>query len=315
MNQQIRKRDLQDAYDRIMARENLQFHGQVGAGKSYLLNELKQKLRGRRILLELEFKGIYQMEELVQSLRRRVENTSDQNAGLEYQVKRLHQEYLPGPAQDLSEFKNYLERLAGLIFTIGLDVVICLKEPEYCEVPNLDTETLSQAFLEVCRASNLQFLVLSEETLLPEKFKIKLQIPAAIDIWEEVSSLEEKQLRYSKGNLAFLKAIIEHTNKSGKLNCRMLFKSHEQQFQMLRKRFTTLQWNLLRALAGSESVNQPHAFNFLVEHKLGAASSVERALRNLLDTGYVLRTEDGYELKDPWLHRWIQHLYYHKDLA
>lgn len=314
MKDRIRESELQFAYDTLMARENLQFIGPAGSGKSYLLEALGQRLSGRRLLLKLSFAGLFEFEELVFRLRQGLEETCKQNAGLEYQVKRLHQEQAQHRTREKEDLLAYLESLTSLFFNIGLDLVISLVNPEFSEVPEMDGETLVKAFQKMARAANIQLLVLSENPYLPKKEQLRFKAPLAENIWAAVGPEQEKMLAYSKGNLGFLKAIEENIAQYGTFQPEPLFKSHEVQFRMLRHRFTDLQWRLLRALAADEQVSQPHAFDFLVRHKLGAASSVERALRNLLDTHYIYRTEEAYLLSDPLLHRWIQYVYFQKDL-
>ena len=78
-----------------------------------------------------------------------------------------------------------------------------------------------------------------------------------------------------------------------------------------RKRFTDLQWKLLLAIACEERVLHPHAFEFLINYRLGAASSVERALRNLSDTGIIQNTPEGWKVSDIRFQRWLVQLYPH----
>ncbi|WP_421751513.1 hypothetical protein [Croceimicrobium sp.] len=313
MKDLVREKELQLAYDRIMARENLQIAGAPGMGKSYLLRALGQKLQGRRILLELNFTGVFQFEELVFRLHEGIEKTSAQHAGLEYQIKRLHQEHPPHRIRQAQDLLEYLKALTTMLFQAGQDVIISLEDPEYCEVQEIKPEELVKEFKKMSTAANIQLIILSEFPHLKTSEQIHLQKPEAQDIWTEATDNQRKLLDYSAGNLSFLKALIENMKQhQGNFEPEAFFKSHQNQFLMLRHRFTDLQWRLLRALASEEIVAQPHAFDFLVRHKLGAASSVERALRNLLDSAYILRDEQGYRIKDPLLHRWLQYLYYRK---
>jgi hypothetical protein len=314
MKDRIRASELQIAYDRIMARENLQVTGPAGSGKTYLLAQLKQKLEGRRLILSLGFEGLFQFEELVFRLREGLEETCRQNAGLEYQVKRLNQEHPQHRIREKTDLLAYLENLTGLLFNVGLDLVISLINPEFSEVPEIDGRQLVDSFSNMARAANIQLLVLSEESFLPKKQHLALEIPALEEVWDAPTEQQASLLQYCKGNLAFLKALEANIKRHSEFKPDDFYKTYAVQFRMLRARFTDLQWRLLRALASEEMVSQPHAFDFLVRHKLGAASSVERALRNLLDSKYIYRNEEGYQLSDPILHRWIQYLYFQKGL-
>ncbi|MDZ7848457.1 MAG: hypothetical protein U5L96_17845 [Owenweeksia sp.] len=63
------------------------------------------------------------------------------------------------------------------------------------------------------------------------------------------------------------------------------------------------------AIAAEGRVAQPHSFDFLVNYRLGAASSVERALRNLSDTGIIHQAENGWRVSQIIFQRWIEWLY------
>lgn len=305
---------MESAYERIMARENIALLGPSGAGKSYLFRALAQRLSGRRIIFHLDFAGLFQFADLVHRVREGFERAGNQNAGLEYQIHRLHQEHPSHRIQDQKGLFDYLQTLMTALFQGGQDVLICIEDPEYCEVTDLDLQALIKAFQKMSTAANIQLLLVSEEAYLRPKAVLELNTPAPESIWAEVGETEERLMVYSKGNLSFLKRLMEHLEESRSFKADGFFKSHQAYFLMLKNRFTDLQWRLLRALASEEQVEQPHAFDFLVKHRLGAASSVERALRNLLDSGFIKRTESAYEIKDPLLHRWLQFLYFKKGL-
>ncbi len=315
MRDLVRRQELEQAYDNIMVRENVQIIGQAGSGKSYLQRALSERLSGRRIIFKLNFTGLFQFPELVFRLRQCFESAGNQNAGLDYQMRRLHQEHPMHRIQNLKSLYEYLQALMNVLFQAGQDVVICLEDPEYCEVTEVQIEDLVSEFHKMSKAANIQLLLVSEKPFLKVKEQIILEAPEPSALWENFSEKEEQLWHYAKGNLAFLKALQEHLKSDSQFNAEAFFKPHHDYFLMLKGRFTDLQWRLLRALAATEQVEQPHAFDFLVAHKLGAASSVERALRNLLDTGFISRGKEAYQLKNPLLHRWLQHLYFHKSLS
>lgn len=125
-------------------------------------------------------------------------------------------------------------------------------------------------------------------------------------VWEQAGVAEERAFAFSQGNLSILKALSSERD----FKPQVLLDNHHPTFSLLRKRLTDLQWRLLKAIALQERVAQPHAFEFLVANKLGAASSVERALRNLLQTDLIIKEEEeGYRLSNTLLMRWIQSLY------
>jgi hypothetical protein len=68
--------------------------------------------------------------------------------------------------------------------------------------------------------------------------------------------------------------------------------------------FTTLQWQLLLAIAKEELVRNPLSQEFSQQHMLGAASSVNSALQALVKKEFVVQESDGYTL----LMRWLQSL-------
>lgn len=314
MNDLIRKKELESAYECIMARENITLLGPSGSGKSYLFRALSKKLSGRRTIFHLDFTGLFQFPDLVHRIREGFEKAGNQNAGLQYQMRRLHQEHPSHQIQGQKNLFEYLQTLMNAIFQGGQDVLICIEDPEYCEVVDLDLTALIGAFQKMSAAANIQFLLISETPFSKTKNPMVLQNPQANAIWPQVDDQHLAIMQYSKGNISFLKRLKEHFEESERFDADRFFKSHHAHFLMLKNRFTDLQWRLLRALASEEQVAQPHAFDFLVKHRLGAASSVERALRNLSDSGFIIRNEAAYEIKDPLLHRWLQFLYFKKGL-
>lgn len=71
---------------------------------------------------------------------------------------------------------------------------------------------------------------------------------------------------------------------------------------------TSFQWKLLVAIAREESVQNPMAKEFLTTHELGAASSVNSALKMLESKEFVIRTDVGFVVHDTLLMRWLQSL-------
>jgi len=71
---------------------------------------------------------------------------------------------------------------------------------------------------------------------------------------------------------------------------------------------TDMQWKVLKAIAAEERVEQPNAKAFIQKYKLGAASSVNTALKMLLKTELVIQEDDAYLLQDVLLMRWAKRL-------
>lgn len=311
----VRSQELESAYDKIMGRQSLQLAGPMGSGRSHLQQALSQRLSGRRIIIPLQFAGIFEFHHLVHHIRESFESAESQNAGLAYQLRRLHQEHPAHRIHKRQDLFDYLQALMNFLFQAGQDILICLEDPEFCEVADFELTELIKPFQKMRAAHNIQLLINSEEPIFKGEELFDLHPPQVEDIWAEASSENIACWHYSKGNLAFLKNLEEHIKQEGSFKAEEFFKPYQGPFTALKTRFTNLQWRLLRALASEESIEQPHAFDFLVAHKLGAASSVERALRNLLDTGFIERKEGAYTIKNPLLHRWLQYLYFQKSLA
>jgi AAA+ ATPase superfamily predicted ATPase len=80
-------------------------------------------------------------------------------------------------------------------------------------------------------------------------------------------------------------------------------------YQNYRNLLTPLQFEILRAIAKEEKVNSPTAANFLVEHRLGAASSVGQAVKVLVEKD-MLQFENGvYSVSDRFLSMWLVRVY------
>jgi hypothetical protein len=314
MKKLVRKQELQAAYDRIMARENLQFVGPQGSGKNYLKQALNTKLKGRRIIFEINFQGLFALEELVFRFRSSLEKSAEEHQGLEYQLRRLHQEFPIHQFKTTVDFYEYLRKLREVFIQAGQDFLFEIHNPELCELEELKIEEFISQFYEMTKARNVQFLLISAKNLISEQECISFNPVLAEDVWQEAPSNAPEIIAYCRGNLRMIQSVHQMAAADLNFKAEDFFKSHLSHFLMLKNRFTPLQWRLLRSIASHEEVVQPHAFQFLVNHKLGAASSVERALRNLLDSEYVERTEIAYRVKDPLLHRWLQYVYYAKTL-
>jgi len=68
------------------------------------------------------------------------------------------------------------------------------------------------------------------------------------------------------------------------------------------------QWQVLRAIAKEGQVDSPTGQEFVIGHRLGAASSVQRALQSLVRKEMVVKEADGYMVHDIILSRWLARL-------
>lgn len=66
------------------------------------------------------------------------------------------------------------------------------------------------------------------------------------------------------------------------------------------------QFALLKALAKEGYTTQPLAGKFINSHLLGAVSSIESALKALVQRDLVHRAEDGYRVSDVFLMHWLR---------
>jgi len=69
---------------------------------------------------------------------------------------------------------------------------------------------------------------------------------------------------------------------------------------------TKTQWNVLRAIAKEEPLKNPLSKELLMNHQLGAASSVSSALSQLQNKELVIRDGEYYLVHDVLFARWLQ---------
>lgn len=85
---------------------------------------------------------------------------------------------------------------------------------------------------------------------------------------------------------------------------------HDNTFYQFRNLITSLQWNLLKAIAIEENVTQIFSQKFLQTHQLGSAANVKRGIKALLDKELVYYDTSKplahYELNDKFLMHWIK---------
>ena len=75
------------------------------------------------------------------------------------------------------------------------------------------------------------------------------------------------------------------------------------QFKMM---LTNKQWQILKAIALEEDVPNPFSQSFIKKYDLGAASSVNAAIKALLEKEILIYWDERYTLHDTLLMRWLQ---------
>lgn len=230
---------------------------------------------------------------------------------LTFQLKRFREENPVYLVQDLQGLEAYMLKLRDHLALVGLDFLFILENLE-----DWDLKEPLEHFLPSVKAlsecPNTQILVANTKALLGLS-PLKLGDLSIDAIWEAPGPDQEKVMAYCRGNIGFIKSWLEVASQEN-ANA-LFFKARHPLFTMMRGRFTDLQWKLLRSIAHYELVEQPHAFAFLVKHNFEAASSVERALRNLLDTRFLQKTKEGYRTANPLMHRWMQYVYDRKTFS
>src|SRR5690606_30121004 len=71
------------------------------------------------------------------------------------------------------------------------------------------------------------------------------------------------------------------------------------------KILTRAQWNVFRAIAKEEPLQNPLSKDFLQKHTLGAASTVSTALKALEKLELVIKDERNYLVHEVQLARWM----------
>jgi hypothetical protein len=79
-------------------------------------------------------------------------------------------------------------------------------------------------------------------------------------------------------------------------------------FAAYSKLLTTTQWDVLKAVAKEEPLSGLLSKEFSEKYRLGAASSINTAMKKLLDTELVYFDDGKYFIHDVLLARWLQRL-------
>lgn len=92
--------------------------------------------------------------------------------------------------------------------------------------------------------------------------------------------------------------------------CSELLNEQSTVFLQYRNLLTTVQWNLLKAIAKEDKVYQPSAKNFISKNDIGTPANVQRALEALMNKEMIYRERDDkgnyYRVYDCFLSRWLE---------
>ncbi|MCE5347026.1 MAG: hypothetical protein LLG13_12180 [Bacteroidales bacterium] len=94
--------------------------------------------------------------------------------------------------------------------------------------------------------------------------------------------------------------------------CRDLILEHEPVFFQYRNLLTSIQWNVLKAIAKEGRVFQPNSKGFIEKYLIGTPSNVQRAIESLLKKEMIYKGNDNtgtfYCVYDLFLSRWMESL-------
>lgn len=305
----LRKAEVEDLADWVIEKRQIFLLGARGSGKSAVLDELLTRLKGRRTSLVLDLAFVSGWPDFMQRFKTSLQQLAKDNGTLFLHLKRFL-EHNPYPLiEEEKSCTTWLESFSRSLEMTGLDVLLVLE--------NLDQEAFLNEQVDAFAAAlssgrTCQLLFSSATDLGLKGFDVyALQPLSAAHFSSALDETEAQLLHYAKGNMQlFQELLLKRENEQTlKELAATVLKPYQRQFLLLKRRFTPMQWKLLCALALDELVPQPHAFEFLVKHYLGAASSVERALSNLKQTGFVEKVEGGWQLTDVYLMRWLQQVY------
>ncbi len=311
-----RTSDLTNLYDLVMLRKPVMLQAPDGMGKSFLLDQLISKLEGRRVCFYISLRGYNSFSQFITDWVEQLMKVSVQHSNLQYQLKRFLEDQNIHKLHSIEEIMNWTEHLIQLLSQVSLDFLFIFEDLEEWEGEE-SYHGLFEIFTTLSLARNAQLLLSINPSFSPEPpleglENYKLIALTERDIWPNGATPQQKEAYdYANGHTGLLIHLLYYLKPEDELriaSSRLMQELHPR-FKLFKNRFTSLQWKLLRAIALEEEVAQPHAFDFLVKYKLGAASSVERALRNLIDSGMISRYDSGWQLTQVVHKRWLQWLY------
>lgn len=89
-----------------------------------------------------------------------------------------------------------------------------------------------------------------------------------------------------------------------------LLEENAYTYQELLNAYSTVQRNLLKAVAKEKFVMQIHSGEFISKYRLKNASSINRALNSLLESELIYKSEKGYLVYDRFMGLWLSRLSY-----
>ena len=110
---------------------------------------------------------------------------------------------------------------------------------------------------------------------------------------------------FAEGYMSITKSLVQQT-------CLKILEEQEITFFQYRSLLTSVQWQVLKAIAKEDKLYQPNARSFISKHKLGTPSSIQRALEALLVKEMIYKEDDAvgnyYRVYDCFLARWLERL-------
>lgn len=89
---------------------------------------------------------------------------------------------------------------------------------------------------------------------------------------------------------------------------RQVLMENEPVYASYRNLLTSFQFRLLRAIARERGAIGLTSKEFLDKHDLGAASSVNTAMKSLQEKDFVFQRDDAYYLVDKFLEGWLRYI-------
>ncbi len=316
MAQFNRTHDLTVLYDLVMQRTPIFLAAPDGMGKSFLLQQLISKLEQRRVCFYISMRGYLSFQQFIEDWIAEISRVAAGHNNLQYQFKRFLESNSPLRLQKIGEALEWCHHLSQMLAQVSLDFLFIFEDLEEWEAEAGD-ESIHQFFQSVGSARNAQLLFTANLSAftkpdIPGITHYTLEPLAAESVWPEGPTAEQKlAYEYTGGHTGFLLHLTRYQANGDNFSAasEKLMQEIHPRFKLFKNRFTNLQWKLLMAIALEGSVEQPHAFNFLVHYKLGAASSVERALKNLSDSGVIQQRNKAWQLTQTIHERWLQWLY------
>ncbi len=307
-----RTQEISNLYDAVLTRENLLLLAPSGMGKTNLCKELIEKLEGRRICYYFSARGYVSLADFVQNFIQVLRENSVRFPNVDYNLRRFFQENINPDFSTSASTHQYLADLTTCLEQMAKDFLVVVEDIDEWE----GEEDLASLIAVLSQSKNSQILLSSGKdialNIALQPHRISPLNPSHIRPFLENEDTAVQLLLFTKGHTGFT---LEMLNKKVALQHSLAAATKEFMnqvhgaFSTFQKRFTSLQWRLLKAIADEDIVAQPHSFDFLMKHRLGAASSVERALKNLSETDLIYKNEAGWQIRNVIFQRWLQWLY------